>query len=145
MVDKFDNLSVTDLIARETEARAEHLLLISAIKRRLYSECPVVLGRVHRLKGLETPHGRPHPDNGRKIIPVHFYVEYTTWDRDSPVYPWRVLVGGPVENPRSTTGTGYNRKERRYNPEHFEPIEGTAGDGPGWATNYVSAMRDFII
>lgn len=136
-MNRFDNIPTDALIAREAKARREAEELERAVKARLKSECKIVLGRVHRLKNLQSYFKGPHAYEGRKIIPLHIYVE--RWLKDE----WRVLIGGPMENPRSTTGTGYNRKEQRRAPDKFEEIAGVEGDGPEWAVAYVERMKDF--
>lgn len=133
MNDRFDNLPTTDLVKREIEALAEYKALEQSLKVRMRAEMPVKLGRIYKVKS-----------NGRKIILLYAHAERRDWNVDGPYAPWELMVGGHLENPRSTTGNGFNRKGYYTRIENLEKIPGPEGEGPEWARRYVEKMKDFI-
>lgn len=107
LANRFDNLSVEDLIAREEETRVEREAVIAALKQRLLTACPVEIGKVYRFrKGLMNAHGKPSWLRTRRLLVGYLTVEKPHWSSDQ----WHVNVQGFLSNPRSTTGDGYNRK-----------------------------------
>lgn len=107
MPDRFDNISTTDLIAREIETQAELDAVRQEIAERLMDECPIDPGMVYRFRAdLLNYNGKPSHLRNRRILIAYIRAAGPRWSTDR----WHVSVQGFLSNPRSKSGDGFNIK-----------------------------------
>jgi hypothetical protein len=136
VADRFDNLSLDQLRADLSAARAEVVAIEAVLGTRLEAACPVVVGGIYRVK--------PLPDDvgdsvariagyllrsnsrlvGRIVLVCYIKAQRCGIGDDAPV-ELRVSVRAKLASKRDTpTADGFGRKYHWIDPERLEPVDG---------------------
>jgi hypothetical protein len=122
MPDRFDNISLDDLLARAAEARAEGDALVRAIKRRLMAECPVKIGKIYRYVPDALPWFR-----GKDFLVCALRVDNFASFNTVPRYAVGVHGFNALKN--SSAGDGFGIKPHVLQDWHLLDID-SERDGP---------------